>query len=140
MVLSENFCSVGSVDSWFLQQFPRDKQVMIPELSVAHLPHSEFGVRWNGDWAFGKAQWRQMGMLTTEGIALIEQPPFREGLRLRLTDTLNGRMVEIDAGPNALFPEDLLREKDGHLIFQGVDIGTAHIHVAYFSEPVYAAL
>src|SRR5207253_301479 len=37
--MSENFCSAGGIDSWFMQQFPPDKRVQIPELAVRHIPH-----------------------------------------------------------------------------------------------------
>ena len=49
-VMSEAFCSAGSIDSWFLQRYPGDKQIVIPELAVVHIQHEQSaGSGWNGD-------------------------------------------------------------------------------------------
>lgn len=136
-VLSEAFCSAGGVDSWFLQQFPADKRVVLPELAVGHFGHGPFGQRWNGT---RKRGWRQVGMLVPGRTGLVwteRPPPPGDGLRLRLTDTLHGGQVDLPwgAGPACPIPERVLRgTPQGGFVFLGQDIGRHHIHVAAWFE------
>jgi hypothetical protein len=123
-VLSENFCSAGGIDSWFMQQFKR--QEMLP-LSVTHLPHGQFGSGWNG--TLRRPSWRQIGMLTAEGLIMLPDAPPCEDLLL--TDTLTGCSININAGR---LNEFVQHNDKGGLIFNGVDIGYCHIHVAGWVE------
>ncbi len=124
--MSENFCSAGGIDSWFMQQFPPDKRVMIPELSVKHIPHGDFGSGWNGPPRAGC--WRQWGMLTAQGFIETEKA---DPKKLRLTDTLRGRTAEVQTGKVL---GEIIRRGPNGIIFLGEDIGQHHVHVAYWSE------
>lgn len=129
--MSESFCSAGGVDSWFLQQFPHDKRIVIPELSVVHIAHAtNLGAGWNGN---GRG-WRQCGMLTAIGFIPTEPVPDSPTVRLRLTDTAHGESVEIESDGHSV-PWDVVHpDGNGGLVFNGRNVGGCHIHVAYFAE------
>lgn len=121
-VMSEAFCSAGGVDSWFLQQWPAERRVLIPELSVVHVAHGEFGSGWNGS---RRDCWRQMGYIAPSGhLQIMEQP--ENATRFRLTDTLHAGSIE---GGVEVFNK--VMSGPGGLVFDGKDIGQHHIHVAW---------
>jgi hypothetical protein len=130
-VMSEAFCSAGGVDSWFLQRWPFDKMVQIPELAVRHLIHGELGAGWNGAPRRG---WRQCGMLSPFGQTVCGEkvPPGRN--RFLLTDTLHGRSVELEIDKGAKIGGDILHFRAGRTIFMGEDIGVRHVHMAVWCE------
>ncbi len=124
-VMSEEFCSAGGIDSWFMQQFPAGKRHVIPELAVTHIDHGgELGAGWNGT-ATGP-RWRQVEMVTPHGIIPVPVAP-RTAERLRLTDTLHGETWE---GPVGNIPPDILSIDSQGFIFKGKPIGHHHVHVA----------
>lgn len=135
-VMSEKFCSAGSIDSWFQQQFPKDKRVMLP-MTVMHIPHGEFGANWNGP-PPGRACWRQWGLISDVGIASLDAKPLPPGAkRLRLTDTLRSRSAELDmADGQTHLPDDVVHwTPTMELVFLGENIGSHHVHVAVWEEP-----
>jgi hypothetical protein len=131
-LLSENFCSAGSVDSHFMQQWPADKRVMIEEIPVVHIPHGPEGSGWSGNERKPNT-WRQLGMISAGGLIQTEKPkklPADELRLLKLTDTLtndNSMIVYADD------LNDVVKIKDGEIIFFGENIGTHHVHVAYWN-------
>jgi hypothetical protein len=123
--LSEEFCSAGGIDTWFLQQWSGDKRVPVPELGVEHTPSKSLGENWNGVEA-PKGKWRQLGILTTRGFSTflqITQLPEQ----IKLTDTLYGQSVVIDTAA----VNSYVRIVPNGLEFLGKPIGHGHIHVAY---------
>lgn len=129
-VMSQNFCSAGGIDSWFMQQWPLDKRVYVECLTVAHIPHG--GSVWNG--TLPGQRWRQVGVLTQAGFSKIREIPKQGKQRLRLTDTKNGESVDIEVDfdkDDALIPPDVFRVAT---IFNGKDIGMNHVHVACLTE------
>lgn len=128
-IVSENFCSAGSVDSWFYQQWRREDLFGISDIPVRHIASPQLGQNWNGRQQRPR-KWRQFGFMTVRGISPLkpadEVPP-----TVRLTDTLNGDTVTCAR-------EDITRHvtpaPDGGLMFLGRPIGYAHIHVAYFAD------
>jgi hypothetical protein len=127
-VMSEDFCSAGGIDSWFMQQFPVGKRHVIPELAVRHIDHGkELGAGWNGT-ATGP-RWRQVGMGTVDGIVRVGNP-IETSKRYRLTDTLHGKSVEVDMTDRGHFPMDVIQMHSGGLAFCGEDIGRHHVHIA----------
>lgn len=130
-LMCEEFCSAGGIDSWLLQQWPRDKRVQIPELAVRHIAHAEpHGQRWNGS----RRGWRQCGMLMPNGMINVEPMP-PGPVRMKLTDTLHGNTTEIDVGDDRRIDPDIIRVDGQGLVFMGKQIGWHHIHVAYWAEP-----
>lgn len=134
-VMSEAFCSAGGVDSWFLQQFPKDKRHVVFELAVVHIQHGTvWGSGWNGAVTSTHPLWRQCGMLTAQGFVPIRDMPSGP-LLLRLTDTLNARAWEGTIGADHRLPDNVVAG-DGHggVIFCGQPIGPHHIHVAWWDD------
>jgi hypothetical protein len=124
-LMSEEFCSAGSVDSWFYQQWNRENLIGITDLQVDHIASTTLGQNWNGVTA-QSGKWRQLGVLTTNGFSsfggVTELPPV-----IKLTDTLYGQSVVIE-----------LKDLDAYariipsgLEFLGKELGNMHIHVAY---------
>jgi hypothetical protein len=123
--VSEEFCSAGSVDTWFCQQWPLDKMVPIPELCVEHEASRSLGQNWNGiEQSNGK--WRQLGVLTTNGFATFLQMSQLPNV-IKLTDTLYGQSIIIETGA----VNSYVRVVPTGLEFLGRNVGRSHIHVAY---------
>lgn len=143
LVMSESFCSAGGIDSWFMQQWPEDKRVIIPELAVMHIPHGEFGAGWNG--TPGRECWFQVGTITANGVQMVRGlPKVKDGekRKFRLTDTLHGNSVVYDMMPGEGDFDRIVRHEApvGHegwwnLIFNGKNIGRHHIHLAAWGDP-----
>lgn len=135
-VMAETFCSAGGVDSWFMQQFPVAKRVMLEGMPAVHIAHGEdLGANWNGQWADFYPTWQQAGMITGQGMFLLPGKTLPDRCRLRLTDTVNGKSVEIESNGEEELPLDVLRVgARGDLIFLGESIGSAHVHLAYKTE------
>lgn len=130
-VMSEEFCSAGGIDSWFMQQFPHDKRYVIPEIPVTHIPHAKSpGADWNGSYA----GWRQCGMITPRGMLVTEEVP-PTCMRFRLTDTLRGETVECGLD-GEMFPAAVLTSTGTDLIFNGQSTQGCHVAVAYWRDPV----
>lgn len=126
-IMCEEFCSAGGVDSWFLQQFPEGKQVVLP-LTVEHIPHAKaMGEHWNGPRRTG---WRQMGLLTLGGLQVTESP-LAEPKRLKITDTLHGRSEVIEG---CAIPKDVAKIVGDDIVFMGERLGYHHLHLAYWAE------
>jgi len=126
-LLSEEFCSAGSVDSWFQQQWPRDKIVPVPELGVEHVTSQPLGQNWNGPKA-EPGKWTQLGILTAQGFASF-LPISKLPDVIRLTDTKFGRSIVIETKDF----DQHVTSVPGGIQFMGQDIGSCHIHVAYRS-------
>ena len=124
---AEDFCSAGSVDSWFQQQWPREKVVAVPELEVEHLAPQPLGAHWNGPKPT-TGKWTQLGVLTTQGFASFLQITQLPEV-IRLTDTLFGESVIIETKDF----EKYVQLSPSGLTIQGRNIGFNHIHVAYKS-------
>jgi len=124
-LVSENFCSAGSVDSWFNQQWPGNKMVAVDEIGVTHLSSDSYTQNWNGKKSLiGK--WVQFGIYTSlQGFTAIMPlnglPP-----ELKLTDTLYGESITIKENT---IGEHLYLGPAG-LYFEGKELGWRHIHVA----------
>ncbi len=131
-VMSENFCSAGGIDSWFMQQYPRDKLVYMPELAVSHIEHGTFGSGWNGTET--GPRWRQVGMLSLSGFIPLNGNRIDSACRLKLTDTLFGQTVEVDVAPGQPIPDVVLNVCGRDILFLGRNIGQHHIHVAKWGE------
>ena len=125
----EEFCSAGSVDSWFWQQWPKEKVIFVPDLMVLHIPSAHLGENWNGVQArSGGQKWRQLGVMTTRGIStLMEMDRLPE--TVKLTDTRYGQSVVIESKDIGSYVRIL---PDG-LEFLGKPLEWCHIHVAYRS-------
>lgn len=123
--MCEEFCSAGSIDSWFWQQWPVEKVVLIPELGVEHLSSASLGENWNGV-DKGRGKWCQLGVLTPQGFStflkLTQLPPV-----VKLTDTRYGQSVVIETKD----VNSYVRIVPGGLEFLGKDLRGCHIHVAY---------
>ncbi len=133
-VMSEEFCSAGGVDSWFLQQFPADKRIILPEVRVSHFGHGAFGGRWNG--TKKRRGWHQVGMLTPSHLIWTHaQEVIPPGAQVRLTDTVYGKttLATLDAAGN-LPANVLMRDPHEGFVFLGQGIGHAHIQVAVWRE------
>lgn len=132
-LMSEAFCSAGGIDSWFMQQFPPDKRIMLPEIPVVHIAHGEFGDNWNGLQPSSGPRWRQLGMITAQGWKRLykDLPDFDT---VRLTDTLHGKQVTLKMKPREGFPEDVIRLTHQGIVFCGLEIGHNHVHVAYLES------
>jgi len=134
-VQSEEFCSAGSVDSWFMQQFPPEKRVRIGELAAVHIAHSsQMGQLWNGPPSGGR--WRQFGVLTTDGMQTIEPLPEVAGrkYKVRMVDTLFGLPWEGTLTRDQPLPLELVQSTGDGLLWLGRPIGRHHIHCAYWVE------
>lgn len=136
-VMSEEFCSAGGVDSWFKNQFPIDKQVVVKDWSILHcVDDSKLGSRWNGPPAPTVVlnQWRQAYMMTPFGYIPVEPvPEVDAGFKLewKLTDSLRGDTAVVPQVDRGYFGDVVKANGKGGFLFNGNDIGTAHIHVAY---------
>jgi len=132
-VMPETFCSAGGVDSFFLQRWPRDKRVIVPELACVHIAHeAHLGDGWNGN----RAGWRQCGMICPSGQYVATEELSGTGPhRLRLTETRDGESVEIEVADGTI-PQTIVDSNGkGGLLFCGLDIGEEyHVHVAYYRE------
>lgn len=133
--MSEEFCSAGSVDSHFLQQFPQGKRCLIPSLAVKHLDHGPLAGGWNGPpKVAGSGGWRQFGIITTAGMAKLPNEKTTLPCMIKLTDTLHGKTAIFEHnGEN--FPIDIINTNDLGLVFLGVVIGSNHVHVAWKELP-----
>ena len=129
-VMSEEFCSAGGIDSWFLQQFPAGKRYVIPELAVTHSAHGDgLGAGWNGT-ADGP-RWKQVGMFTAHaGLIPVAGATLNPATKFRLVDTLHGDVWEGSIPESGELPGDVLMRHPGGLAFKGKDIGGHHVHVA----------
>lgn len=124
-VMSEEFCSAGSIDSWFLQQWPSEKTALLP-IVVNHIEHDRLS--WNAP-AKGP-HWSQIGVFAARGFIPIVDfiPPGKT--RLKLTDTRHGESVEFEMIAPGSIPEDIVRAEDGVVYFRGQGIGFHHVHIA----------
>jgi hypothetical protein len=132
-VMSEEFCSAGGIDSWFMQQFPAGKRHVIPELAVRHIDHGgELGAGWNGTTESPK--WRQVGMLTANGVIPIGDffakchLGDQAAMRLRFvsigsSETWEGEFPRSDKG--LIWPS-------GGMEFASRNLPNGHIHVAAY--------
>lgn len=140
-VMAETFCSAGGVDSCFLQQWPADKRVQIPELAVAHIHHGEkLGDGWNGKdrptVGHSSGRWEQCGVIQmSENPALTGYLGFG-GVPLwptalyRCTETMTGESIELKFGM-----EDVpITITTKGILFNGRNIGKHHVHVAVWRE------
>ena len=128
-VMSEEFCSAGGIDSWFMAQFPPGKQVMIPELTVRHIPHGErFGEKWNGERQ--GPYWRQVAILTHKQLYPVGPLATENPKRVKFTDTLRGKTWEGDWPDGGNFPESVIAVRSDGITFLGEDVGQYHIHMA----------
>ena len=124
-LLCEEFCSAGGIDSWFWQQWPRDKLIGIPQFAVEHLSSRTLAQNWNGvEQRTGK--WRQLGILTVNGFSSFT-PMEKLPDVLKLTDTLYGQSVVIEVKDL----DSYARVVPTGLEFLGKELGTSHIHVAF---------
>jgi len=126
--ICEEFCSAGSVDSWFWQQWPRDKIVFVPELGVEHIASARLGENWNGIAATkpNSGKWCQLGVLTTKGFsAFVDMNALPDVIKL--TDTRYGQSVVIDSKD----VNSYVRVLPNGLEFLGKPLEWCHIHVAY---------
>jgi hypothetical protein len=127
-LVSEEFCSAGSVDSWFFQQWPVNKLILVPELRVEHISSRWLAENWNGIGS-KKGRWCQLGLMTVRGLISFRPvktlPPM-----LRLTDTIKGEVTMVT-------PENFynhVQRTDQGLVYNGRLLGKKHVHIAYFSE------
>ncbi len=125
--MCEEFCSAGSIDSWFWQQWSKDKVVFIPDIFVEHVASARIGENWNGvaeKKASGK--WTQLGILTNRGFAsFLDMSQLPEVIKL--TDTKYGQSVVIETKA----VNDYVRVLPEGLEFLGKNLEWCHIHVAY---------
>lgn len=128
-IMCEEFCSAGSVDTWFWQQWPRDKIVFVPGLGVEHLASTSIGLNWNGTATKQpQGKWSQFGILTIEGFWTIHEMTKVPDV-IKLTDTKYGESVVIEAKDL----QSYVRTIPTGLEFLGKPIDVCHIHVAYRS-------
>lgn len=134
-LLSDAFCSAGGVDTWLIQQYAKDKRVVIPEIAVLHIEHLPDGRLGHG-WNYTGYGWRQTGMVTTKGFIPVGRVTVEPSTKLRLVDTLHADVVEIDCSHQDFRKElaaTLHRTPDGKgMVFNGRDIGYCHVHVSEF--------
>lgn len=123
----EEFCSAGSVDSWFWQQWPRDKVIFVPDLMVQHIPSVRLGENWNGivDPKAGP-KWRQLGVITSRGISTLVQIDKLPDT-VKLTDTKYGQSVVVQSKDIGAY----VRVLPTGLEFLGKSLEWCHIHMAY---------
>jgi len=128
-IVSENFCSAGSVDSWFYQQWARGNLFGISDIQVRHIASAHLGENWNGRQQRPR-KWRQFGVMTADGISPLK-PAGEVPETVRLTDTLHGNTITTTRGEIIKYVQTM---PDRGLVFLGRPIGHAHIHVAYFAD------
>ena len=128
-IVSENFCSAGSVDSWFYQQWKRENLFGISDIPVHHIASARLGENWNGKQARPR-KWRQFGILTVNGISALDPTATAVPEVIRLTDTRFGDTVTV----NTSELEQHVQIGPNGLVFQGKDIGRMHLHVAYWAD------
>jgi hypothetical protein len=125
--MCEEFCSAGSIDSWFWQQWPREEIVFVPDLGVDHFASASLGENWNGvssDKPTGR--WNQFGILTVKGFSsFLGMSALPEVIKL--TDTKYGQSVVIDSKD----VNSYVRIAPTGLEFLGKSLEWCHIHVAY---------
>ncbi|HVI51599.1 MAG TPA: hypothetical protein VM661_10345 [Candidatus Sulfotelmatobacter sp.] len=124
-LLSESFCSAGSVDSWFQQQWAPDRVIAVPELEVEHVASQTLGQNWNGQKPIA-GKWTQLGLLTPQGFGTFMQMSQLPDV-IKLTDTKYGDSIVIETKD---FDQHVKLSPAG-LQFDGKDIGHCHIHVAF---------
>jgi hypothetical protein len=124
--MCEEFCSAGSIDSWFWQQWPREKVIFVPDLGVAHVPSAKLGENWNGveQRPIG-GKWHQFGILTSRGFSSL-QPMDALPETIKLTDTRFGQSVVIPSKD----VNSYVRVVPTGLEFLGKTLDWCHIHVA----------
>ncbi len=131
-VVSEEFSSAGSVDTWLMQQFPAGKRHMVPDLVCRHIPHDEaWGQNWNGE-RLGPC-WRQVAMLTHQGWAWHTKIEFSGERHLRMVSTRDATCVEMVI-TDGKFPSELLDATEAGFVLGGKPVGWEHIHVAAWCE------
>jgi hypothetical protein len=125
--MCEEFCSAGSIDSWFWQQWPREKVIFVPDFGVEHVPSGKLGENWNGvqDSKSG-GKWSQLGILTTGGFSSFH-PMAALPEVIKLTDTRFGQSVVIESKD----VNSYVRIIPSGLEFLGKNLDWCHIHVAY---------
>ncbi|HEX3755685.1 MAG TPA: hypothetical protein VHV26_11490 [Rhizomicrobium sp.] len=124
----EEFCSAGSVDSWFWQQWPREKIIFVPELAVQHFASARLGENWNGMDKMASGKWCQLGILTNQGFSSFQEIDHLPDM-LKLTDTKYGQSKVIESKDINSY----VRVVPGGLEFLGKPLEWCHIHVAYRS-------
>lgn len=127
-IVNENFCSAGSVDSWFTQQWPTDKLIVIEDVRAMHLSSESYTQNWNGKQnPVGK--WVQFGIYTSFGgfsqVLAVDHMPDE----LKMTDTLFGESVVINEKDIGKY---MHIDTKKNLLFQGKNIGWRHVHIACF--------
>lgn len=131
--MSEEFCSAGGIDSWFMQQFPRHKRVLIRDLPCYHIAHAENdGEGWNGPGNLSGSVWRQCGMIHHK-YGWISLGSLPDEYELRLVDTVHAKATVLRARRGEVISPDVVRvntQGDG-LVYLGEDIGPHHVHVSY---------
>ena len=126
--MCEEFCSAGSIDSWFWQQWPRDKVIFDPELAVHHFASARLGENWNGtEKQKSHGKWCQLGILTSEGLlgSFLDIAALPD--TIKLTDTKYGQSKVIESKDINSY----VRVVPGGLEFLGKPLDWCHIHVAY---------
>jgi len=125
-VVNENFCSAGSVDSWFSQQWSKEKQFVLEDVRVMHLSSDKYTQNWNGKQSqLGK--WVQFGIYTghtgfKQTLALDHMPE-----EIKLTDTLYGESIVIPEGDIGKYMQV---DSKGRLYFHGKPLDWRHVHIA----------
>jgi hypothetical protein len=128
-LVCEEFCSAGSVDSWFWQQWPREKIVFVPDLAVDHFASATLGENWNGTTSNRpQGKWSQLGILTVKGFSSFLDMPALPDV-IKLTDTKYGQSAVIDSKD----VNSYVRILPTGLEFLGKPLEWCHIHVAYRS-------
>jgi len=126
--MSEEFCSAGSVDSWFYQQWHELKLVFMPEVGVQHLASRWLAENWNGI-GEKKGRWCQLGLMTVKGLIAF-RPIETLPKVLRLTDTVKGEVTMVTG---ETFYNHLQKTEFG-LVYNGRLLGKKHVHIAFFDE------
>lgn len=124
-LICEEFCSAGSVDSWFAQQWQKDWHVAVPELEISHQSSDVYTQNWNGKKDL-TGKWVQFGIYTAakgfQALLGLNSSPDQ----FKLTDTYYGMSVLIA-------PDDLPKViylGPGGLYFMGKPLEWRHIHMA----------
>lgn len=124
--LSEEFCSAGGIDTWFWQQWPRHKVVLIPDLGVQHINSTRIGENWNGVNQTGKGKWSQLGVLTVQGFSSFLDMTALPDV-IKLTDTRYGQSIVIETKD----VNDYVGIAQNGLVFMGKPLEWCHVHVAF---------
>lgn len=128
--MSEDFCSAGGIDTWFWQQWPRHKVVLIPDIGVEHLSSTRLGENWNGvKPEAGRGKWTQLGVLTVQGFSSFLDMSVLPDV-IKLTDTRYGQSVVIETKD----VNQYVQVSQQGLVFLGKPLDWCHIHVAYRDE------